>query len=341
MHSRPEYNCSLVPTGTLEAFPTSPEYPSIYLAVAGSLMLHMARSVYVPLLSLTVWAIGFVQYTSAQSCWRDTPCIGVKEPAFPGKWDANNFAPKSRNVSPTAIYALSSGEKIASWPSNFALSTNETDVYLDFGKEVGGIVTIEYTVSSVSEDSALGLAFSEGKNWIGRNSDSSNGNYARPDGAIYYKISSKGHATYVMPLGNLRGGFRYITLFVLGKATTVTIRKVNLELAFQPTWSNLRAYQGYFHSSDDVLNKIWYSGAYTLQLNAIPPTTGRAWPPPDTAWQNTGVLGPGNTINIDGAKRDRTVWPGDMGVAAPASFYSTGDLEYALPPPFPSLTYGC
>ncbi|KAI0394240.1 glycoside hydrolase family 78 protein [Xylariaceae sp. FL0594] len=290
----------------------------------------MARSIFAPFLSLALlatWALGLVQHASTGSCWRDTPCNGIEEPAFPGKWDANNFAPKSRNVSPVAVYALSSGEKIASWPSNFALSTNETDVYLDFGKEVGGVITVEYTVLTVSEDSALGLAFSEAKNWVGRNSDSSNGNYDRPDGAIFGQISSEGPGTYAMPLAHLRGGFRYMTLFVQGQDTTVTINKVNLELAFQPTWSNLRAYQGYFHSNDDLLNKIWYSGAYTLQLNAIPPTTGRIWPSPDTAWRNTGVLGPGYTINIDGAKRDRTVWPGDMGVAAPASFYSTGDLE--------------
>ncbi|KAI1812410.1 glycoside hydrolase family 78 protein [Poronia punctata] len=286
-------------------------------------------AIYFPFLTLISWLVTLVHPASARSCWRKTTCTGAEGPAFPGDWDANNFAPESRNVAPVAVYDLSSGQEIATWPSTFAInSSNQTDdVYLDFGKEVGGIVTIEYTVSSVSEDGALGLAFSEAKNWVGRNSDSSNGNYARPDGAIYDAIASEGNFTYAMPLENLRGGFRYLTLFLLGEDTSVDVTDVRLELAFQPTWSDLRAYQGYFHSSDDMLNKIWYSGAYTLQLNAVPPTTGRAWPSPDTAWQNTGVLGPGDTINVDGAKRDRTVWPGDMGVAAPASFYSTGDLE--------------
>ncbi|KAI0849830.1 glycoside hydrolase family 78 protein [Daldinia vernicosa] len=130
-----------------------------------------------------------------------------------------------------------------------------------------------------------------------------------------------------MPTEQLRGGFRYMTLFLTGTTSFVTITGVTLEISFQPTWSNLRAYQGYFHSSDDLLNKIWYSGAYTLQTNALHPLTGRAWPAPESQWLNNGKIGVGDTINTDGAKRDRTVWPGDMGIAVPASFYSTGDIE--------------
>lgn len=132
-----------------------------------------------------------------------------------------------------------------------------------------------------------------------------------------------------MPDWALRGGFRYMTLVVEGSAASVRITSVSLEISFQPTWSNLRAYGGYFHSSDDLLNKIWYSCAYTLQLNAIHPTTGRTWPSPEKGWYNDGFLGQGHTINTDGAKRDRAVWPGDMGVAIPASAYSTGDVELA------------
>ncbi|KAI8635637.1 glycoside hydrolase family 78 protein [Xylariaceae sp. FL1651] len=287
----------------------------------------MATSVHLPLFSLITSLWGLTRHVSAQACWRDTLCLGIEEPVYSGEWDANNFAPASRNVIPSIVYDLASGQEIAAWPDTLTISSNQSGVYLDFGKEVGGIVTIEYTISSASGNGALGLAFSEAKDWVGRNSDSSNGNYQRPDGAIYSNFSSPGDYTYVMPLGNLRGGFRYMTLFLLSENASAKISNVSLELSFQPTWSNLRAYHGYFHSSDALLNRIWYSGAYTLQLNAINPTTGRARPFPTTAWLNNGLLGPGDTINVDGAKRDRTVWPGDMGVAGPASFYSTGDLK--------------
>lgn len=91
---------------------------------------------------------------------------------------------------------------------------------------------------------------------------------AVPDGAIY-ALLTHGSGNYVMPDEVMRGGFRYLTLFLVGNGT-VTVSNIDLELSFQPTWSNLRAYQGYFYSSDDELNKIWYSGAYTLQTNAVP-----------------------------------------------------------------------
>jgi hypothetical protein len=38
-------------------------------------------------------------------------------------------------------------------------------------------------------------------------------------------------------------------------------------------------------------------------------------------------MGPGDTIIVDGAKRDRAVWPGDMGIAVPSAFVSLGDLD--------------
>ncbi|KAI1777053.1 glycoside hydrolase family 78 protein [Hypoxylon cercidicola] len=235
------------------------------------------------------------------------------------------FAPSSRIVTPKAVSDLETGR--GSLLESVSLTSTQSGIYYDFGLEVGGVVTIQFSVSSTDGEGALGIAFTEAKDWIGPVSDSSSGIYERKDGALYANFSSTGDNTYVMPDEQLRGGFRYMTLFLVGASSSVTINNVSLELSFQPTWSNLRAYQGYFHSNDDLLNKIWYSGAYTIQTNALHPSTGRAWPGPDSQWLNNGDIGPGNTINTDGAKRDRTVWPGDMGVAISAAFYSTGDIE--------------
>ena len=126
----------------------------------------------------------------------------------------------------------------------------------------------------------------------------------------------------------MRGGFRYMTAFLTTNSTTqVNITEVQLEISFQPTWENLRAYQGYFHCDDELLNRIWYAGAYTLQTNAVPTNTGRWVPMVANGWSNNGTLGPGDTIIVDGAKRDRAVWPGDMGIAVPSSFVSIRDLD--------------
>lgn len=131
-----------------------------------------------------------------------------------------------------------------------------------------------------------------------------------------------------MPDKVMRGGFRYLTVFLITDAvTTIKLSDIQLEISFQPTWSNLRAYQGYFHSDDELLNRIWYAGAYTLQTNSVPVNTGRWVPMLPNGWANNGTLGPGDTIIVDGAKRDRAVWPGDMGIAVPSGFVSIGDLD--------------
>ena len=269
----------------------------------------------------------------AQSCWRDTPCSDITEPAFSGEWDKNIFAPSSRTVSPANVLALANASVISSYPGVNTLAGNGSALVFDFGIEVGGIATVKYT--STGHSGSLGLAFTEAKNWIGEFSDSSNGKFAHgigdlacDDGAIYGDFAGDGEHSYTMDDKHLRGGFRYLTLFLLTNSnTSVCIDDISLEIGFQPTWSNLRAYQGYFHSNDDELNKIWYSGAYTLQTNAVPTNTGRQVPTLSSGWANNGTLANGTVTIVDGAKRDRAVWPGDMGIAVPSTFYSIGDLE--------------
>lgn len=266
-----------------------------------------------------------------QSCWRDTTCDGPTEAAFPGVWDDNIYAPSSRTVQPKSILSLANASEISSYPGPATLTGNASALVFDFGLEVGGIVHLSYSTSG-SGTGTLGLAFSEAKNWIGLYSDSSNGLFQRGDGAIYdAPFAGAGNHSYVVPDEKLRGGFRYLTVFLLTNSTSsgpsVDVGEIELEIAFQPTWSNLRAYNGYFHCNDEELNRIWYAGAYTLQTNAVPVNTGRAWPALSYGWANNGSLANGSTVIVDGAKRDRAVWPGDMGVAVPAAFVSTGDLE--------------
>ena len=79
-----------------------------------------------------------------------------------------------------------------------------------------------------------------------------------------------------MPNERLRGGFRYMTAFMLANdTTTLDISNASPELAFQPTWSNLKGYQRYFYSEDEFLNRIGYAYAYTIQTNFVPTDTGR------------------------------------------------------------------
>ena len=203
---------------------------------------------------------------------------------------------------------------------------NGSLVTFDFGKEVGGITTVTFQSSG---SGGLGFAFTEARNFVGEWSDDSNGNFTGPDGALYTTlVPSNGSMTWTMPQEKLRGGFRYMTIFLVTNATaTVSLESVDVQLDFQPTWPNLQAYQGYFSSSDDLLDRIWYAGAYTLQSNSVPTSTGRQVPFVGVGWDNNATLGPGDSIIVDGAKRDRAVWPGDMNIASASYFVSLGELS--------------
>jgi hypothetical protein len=202
----------------------------------------------------------------AQGCWRDTSCTGPSTPAFPGVWDKYNYSPSSRMVSPKTFYAPNAACVVFDYPGIVTLAGNRTQLVFDFGQEVAGIVTVTYSAQGAG---SLGPAFTEAKNWTGEYSDDFNGSF-NPDGAIYGDITSTTESSYTLPDAMLRGGFRYMTL-ISETSTNISINVLNVtcEIAYRPAWSNLRAYQGYFYSSDDLLNQIWYSGAYTLQTNAI------------------------------------------------------------------------
>ena len=75
--------------------------------------------------------------------------------------------------------------------------------------------------------------------------------------------------------------------------------------------------RGWFLSSDDEVNRIWYAGAYTAQLAELP--------------NDPAVLGSGCTVPadarvvlVDGAKRDRCPWVGDQVVTDPTLFLANG-----------------
>ena len=238
-------------------------------------------------------------------------------------WEAYNLAPAGRTVTPVRVTRTTgtvSGASAVLHGRPVTLTGSGSSVTLDFGKEVGGLASLHF--SSGSATGRLGLAFSESSQYIGTSSDASNGG-SGSDGAIYADVTPG--SAWTMPQASLRGGFRYLTLFA-DSGGPLSIDQVSLAVTFAPTMSNLRDYDNYFYSSDPLLNRIWYAGAYTVQTNTIAPSTGRVWGPPATGWNNSGTVGTGDTVLVDGAKRDRTVWPGDLGVSVPTEYASLGDL---------------
>lgn len=256
---------------------------------------------------------------SAASATSALPATSAAHP-----WDAYNLAPASRTVAPVRVTRTTGavGDPSAVLRSRpVTLTGSGSSITLDFGKEVGGLVTLHFAAAG-STGQRLGLAFSESSQYIGPTSDASNGG-SGSDGAIYADVTPG--SSWTMPAASLRGGFRYLTLFA-DSAGPIAVDRVSLAISFAPDMANLRDYDNYFYSSDPLLNRIWYAGAYTVETDTIAPTAGRVWGPPATGWDNSGVVGVGSEVLVDGAKRDRTVWPGDLGVSVPTEYASLGDL---------------
>lgn len=84
-------------------------------------------------------------------------------PAPAGPWDAFNYSPTSRTVLPVAVFTTSGTVQNPSAVlsgSPTSIVGNGSSVTLDFGKEVGGFVSLHFG-SNTSSYPAVGLTFSE------------------------------------------------------------------------------------------------------------------------------------------------------------------------------------
>ncbi|KAG7449503.1 glycoside hydrolase family 78 protein [Guyanagaster necrorhizus] len=250
-----------------------------------------------------------------------------------GSWDAFNYAPRSRTVFPVQVVDSVGDVEVTveDATNSMTLASQGSYIALDFLKEVGGLLS--FTVDTASENTSLALSFSESPLFISphQSDDSCNPSpLMNSDGAqILFLPAPSGKV--MQTIAQQRGGFRYLTI-----ATTsgdpVSISDVQVNITFMPHWDDLRAYSGYFLTEDpifedpDFLTKLWYSGAYTVQTNTIGPNQARSCP--DTGgWNNSANAGPvSGPVLVDGAKRDRTVWPGDMGISTDTQRVSTNDL---------------
>ena len=246
--------------------------------------------------------------------------LTIAAPARAATCQQDNFSPSSRTLHPTAIYRSTGtvvDPRAVLSAGSTRVSGSGSTLTLDFGKDVAGIVTLHFAAASDSQQS-LGLAFTESPEFVGTASDASE----IKDGSLTAPVIAPG--SYTMPTDQLRGGFRYLTLF-LQSSGWIELNRVSLAFTAAPGVAHPDAYPNYFCSSDQLLNRIWYAGAYTVQLDTIDPTQGHVWPPPASGWNNSGDVGVGSSVLVDGAKRDRTVWPGDYGISVPTDLASIGD----------------
>lgn len=241
-------------------------------------------------------------------------------------WQKYIYSPKSRNVAPVSIHSVLGDAVITSGSDGYVISMNAgAQISLDFGVEVGGLVSFTYANAS-SSGQQLSMAFAESPSLVRSISDDTGATPTMDwDKALNITLSQDS-STYTVPKINFRGGFRFVTL---NAQASVTVSNIKCEIGFSPAQEDLRDYSGYFYTSDsdvDILNKIWYAGAYTVQTNIAPQGTGRWLPQVRPGWAYNNTLGVAGPILLDGAKRDRAVWPGDMGISGTTGYLSLGDV---------------
>jgi alpha-L-rhamnosidase len=153
----------------------------------------------------------------------------------------------------------------------------EASIVLDFGKEIQGGIEIVTTNNNNNPVGKVRIRFGESVS-------------EAMEGAPGIKGATNDHAMRDFELelpwfgridaGNT--GFRFVRIDLLDPNTTVEIKEISARFSFRDI-----PYLGSFTCSDERLNEIWMTGAYTVHLNMQ-----------EYLW--------------DGIKRDRLVWLGDM-----------------------------
>jgi len=153
---------------------------------------------------------------------------------------------------------------------------NKGGFLLDFGTELHGGIKILVQGCGENKNATLRLRFgesaTEAMSELGEN-NSTNDHAVRDTQVTVAFMGS-------IEIGNT--GFRFVRIDLTEDEAEVEIKAVNAIFVYKDL-----EYKGNFQCSDDLLNKIWQTGAYTLHLNVQ-----------DYLW--------------DGIKRDRLVWVGDM-----------------------------
>lgn len=214
-------------------------------------------------------------------------------------------------------------------------------IVLDFGKIVAGHLHIEFAGASKNHP-GVRVAFSATRQYLGERSDftrSDNGDRIVP-GTDQWEVPSS-PSSWTDTHGCRHGqqlcadglhGFRYVKISLdalPGDAPyaepygRVVLRKVWLD--FTPYLGTPSSYTGWFLSSDQQFNRYWYGASYTDELNNAIFRADNIEPrQADSAFLE------GKRVLLDGAKRDRDPYVGDLAVSALTAYLTHGpDLQGA------------
>lgn len=186
------------------------------------------------------------------------------------------------------------------------LELNPNRVVIDLGINTGGIVEVGFCDGSTARTH---LAFAERRIWLNNDGDYTGDNAGQdddPEGRSHdIPVRTKGK--YVV--SGIQGGQRWISIALgnagLSKIDYIRVKPTHLRVS-NSTQKGF-GYSGRFLSSDSLLNTIWSHSAYTMSMTALKDPQRERF------------------VYVDGAKRDRMVWLGDVGNQGLAAYYSHKD----------------
>lgn len=135
-------------------------------------------------------------------------------------------------------------------------ASNKPSIIFDFGKEIHGGIQILTGSTSTGKPVKIRLRFGES---VSETMSDVGEKGATNDHAIrdiVLEIPWLGK----MEFGN--SGFRFARIDLLDSNTELQLKEVRAKFIYQDI-----PYLGSFNSSDELLNKIWMTGAYTVHLN--------------------------------------------------------------------------
>lgn len=201
------------------------------------------------------------------------------------------LAPSSRTLYPATVYNqtgnVTSPQYLLPGQTGSTVFSANSSVTYDFGKNIAGLLsfnvdTINGTSSIRNSTEVLGFTFSESSLWISTTHCDATQSIGLDD-PLFINVPAASY--YSAPRERQRGGFRYMTI-VYNSTTNSTLSISNVTIAFtsEPTLADPSVYSGYFHSSSEKLNRVWYAGAYTNNMCVIDSNEGGALNQPLDYW---------------------------------------------------------
>ncbi|MGW5668902.1 alpha-L-rhamnosidase-related protein [Micromonospora sp. NPDC003776] len=260
----------------------------------------------------------------------------------PGDWQRYVLTPQTREVAPDRVLSADARGGAISAPEHVlaadgqAVTITKTDarsdprLIVDFGREVSGYLDVDFAGAAPTTL----FAFSETLGYLGDWGDTfgttswiANADWSKPqrDRRFESPHEQAPSATGTWHDPELRGGFRYLMIRLAPEApagSSVSIDAVRVRYTSAPgvdLADRDALLPGWFLSADDALNKIWYGGAHTLVNGTIDPKQGIE--------NGTETIGVGERVIVDGAKRDRLVWNGDLAISGRIAYASTNDRQ--------------